>query len=195
MPPYAACDMIILHYKFEGRPQTLAPFTTKRKSAKIFVNFDVARKIVLNRYNAEERANLVQEDGLICVSYGDEEHFVITSAAVALGISELTGKMVGEDLYVCFGDKSVKIPLENEGVGLDSDLRMRQTLQTLNEALSPKYEIRRIQGEIDFGWYIPLDAASRAKLEQEFGWDAVDETFERFEFDTSVGVNKGDAPL
>lgn len=151
------------------------------------MNFDLARQIVLNRYSAEELANAVDEDGLFCVSYGDQEDWVIEFAAKALGIRELGHETIGEGLYVCFGDRSAKIPLVNEGEGLDHELRMRQTLQTLNETLSPDYEIRMIDGKIDFGWYVPLDPASWTKLEQEFGRDTLDEAFLRLEFDASLG--------
>ena len=125
-------------------------------------------------------------EGTFIWNYGDQEDWIIEGAAQAIGIRNLSYKFTGDAAHACFGDRQATVPAESEPTS------QRMLLRTLNETLSPEFEFRRIRDRYmssSFS-YMPLDGASWAKLEKEFGSKKLDQVLERLDFDKSVGCNR-----
>jgi hypothetical protein len=151
------------------------------------MNFELARQLVVDWKDEKAVEALLESDGIFLASYGDTEDWIVGEAAEAIGISKLSWRYADDGEYcVRFGDRLVRVPPEPlPGVP-------EMLLRTLNETLSPEYEIRLVRyGLLSTSlFYMPLDGASWLKLEEEFGAERLDQVFGKLKFDAPGSHNR-----
>jgi len=107
-----------------------------------------------------------------CVDWGEDDADIVSSCAECLELPSLTAEWRGEDLYLILDGREIRVPLQ-------IDVADRHiTVCTLNDLLSPKYEIRFLvfsHGSDTLG-FVALSVADWREL-QKAGADVVAENF------------------
>src|ERR1700722_18791655 len=103
------------------------------------MNFELARQLVLDWKDKGEVSDLLNADGTFWASYGDQEDWIVDGVANAIGIRNLSLEYGEEASSIRFGDRLIEIPPERE----PGDQRM--LFKTLNETLTPEFEVRRVR--------------------------------------------------
>ena len=115
----------------------------------------------------ETTRQLFQEShaGIFWVDWREADTDIVTMAARALGLADLSASWRGEQLIVEYRGRATPVPLE--GKPCEQDI----TLDSLNRALHPEFEIRYVKASEggDTVAFQALPAAAWRELEAAFG--------------------------
>lgn len=105
------------------------------------------------------------EDCCFSVDWREEDEYIPRYCESVLRTGRLTSEWVGDDLFVVFGTKRVRVPLT------ESAADRHITLLALNEALAPEFEVRMLYSSVgsDTGVFAPLSSDGWRALEREAG--------------------------
>jgi hypothetical protein len=108
-------------------------------------------------------ALISNEDSCIIVDWGAFDEDIVRDCESVLGTGRLSAEWIDDHLFVIFGSKRLRVPLT------ESVADRHITLLTLNEALSPEFEVRMLYASVgnDSGTFVPLRSDAWAALEQE----------------------------
>jgi hypothetical protein len=97
------------------------------------------------------------------VDWREEDRYIVQDCESILRTGRLRAEWVGDELFVTFGTKRLRAPLT------ESAADRHITLLTLNEALSPEFEVRMLYASVgnDTGVFVPLASDGWSTLERE----------------------------
>jgi hypothetical protein len=113
--------------------------------------------------DASFKALDANDDCGFSVDWREADDAIVEYCESVLQTGRLSAEWVDDDLFVIFGSKRVRVPLTQS----ESDRHI--TLLSLNEALSPEFEVRMLYASVgsDTATFIPLDTESWSALERE----------------------------
>lgn len=136
-------------------------------------------KKVLQADDASE--SMINYDAVMWVDWREEDDVIVSYCEKILQTGKLSAECKdadnerGFEIWIYYDGKAINIPYEGEGADRDT------TLITLNEVLSPKYEIRLWRGSFggDTLAFVPMKTEEWKDLEKEFGLEKLDNEFMR----------------
>ncbi len=108
-------------------------------------------------------ALVANDECAFLVDHRAEEEEIVTECEAVLKTGRLSAEFTGDELFVVFGPKRVKVPLTLT----PADRHI--ALLSLNEALNPEFEVRMLYASVDSdtGAFVPLRRDAWAALELE----------------------------
>ena len=142
------------------------------------MNLNVVNAAVEQPCQESIEALLENEQTVFWVDWRHEDEEIANDCEAILQTGRLSGELVetdadpGFEIYICYKDKRVKVPLTV------SPQDRHITLCSLNEALAPDYEVRFCidSNGSDTLAFLPLPTSTWAELEGRYG-GRVDERF------------------
>lgn len=103
------------------------------------------------------------EDCCFSVDWREADDAIVEYCESVMRTGRLSAEWAEDDLFVIFGSKRVRVPLT------ESAADRHITLLTLNEALSPEFEVRMLYASVgcDSGTFVPLGSEGWSALERE----------------------------